>query len=543
MRKPLRVIVVEDRATDAELVILELRRAGFDPAWKRVETEAEYVKALETSPELILADYSLPHFDGLSALRRLRERGLDIPFILVSASVGEDVAVEVMKEGADDYLLKDRTARLGAAVEGALAMRQFREERKQAEAYREMGQRVLQILNEPGALSDSIGSVVATLKELTGFDAVGVRLRTGEDFPYAAQAGFTQGFLDAENSLLAKSLEGGLCRDREGRACLEGTCGLVISGRAEPSDPSVTSFGTVWTNDMRPFLDIPVERDARLHPRNRCIHEGYASAALVPIRNEDGIAGLIQFNSRRKGSLTPEMVKHLEEIATRIGAALSRRGAEERLRSALAEKEALLKEVHHRVKNNLQVINSLLRLEISHHSAADITQVLREMQGRVHTMALLHETLYRSGTFASVDLGAYLRQLANQAFRAFVASPGTIEMDLDLASHRVPLDQAIPCGLLVNEMLSNTLKHGFPEGRSGAIRIELKVVGDGRDLSLRISDTGVGLPADFDRKRNESLGLQLVSDLTRQLGGVLAVGPGPGASFAVTFPSPLSVPS
>jgi two-component sensor histidine kinase len=124
-----------------------------------------------------------------------------------------------------------------------------------------------------------------------------------------------------------------------------------------------------------------------------------------------------------------------------------------------------------------------------------------------------------------------------------VASPGTIEMDLDLASHRVPLDQAIPCGLLVNEMLSNTLKHGFPEGRSGAIRIELKVVGDGRDLSLRISDTGVGLPADFDRKRNESLGLQLVSDLTRQLGGVLAVGPGPGASFAVTFPSPLSVPS
>ena len=152
-------------------------------------------------------------------------------------------------------------------------------------------------------------------------------------------------------------------------------------------------------------------------------------------------------------------------------------------------------------------------------------------------MALLHETLYRSTSFAAVDLGAYLGQLANQSFRALNAQPGFIRLDLDLASAQVKFDQAIPCGLLVNELISNCLKHGFPSGRSGGILVELQPV-DGGLLRLSVSDTGVGLPADFESKRRQSLGLQLVSDLAKQLGGPLEItgGPGTGAVFAVTFP-------
>ena len=211
--------------------------------------------------------------------------------------------------------------------------------------------------------------------------------------------------------------------------------------------------------------------------------------------------------------------------------------AHDALQSSLLEKQALLKEVHHRVKNNLQVITSLLRLETGRNEHPSTKAVLKDMQGRIQSMALLHETLYRSATFGAVDLGAYLRQLANQSFRALNAKPGFIQLDLDLASAQVKFDQAIPCGLLVNELISNGLKHGFPGGHIGGISVELQPVAGGL-LRLSVSDTGVGLPENFESKRGQSLGLQLVSDLARQLGGRLEVGRGPGmgAVFAVTFP-------
>ncbi len=128
--RPLRVLVLEDSATDAELAIRELRRAGFDPEWQRVETESEFLAALALPPELILADYVLPHFDGLTALAQVRARLLDTPFILVSGSLGEEAAVAAMKQGATDFLLKDRLTRLGSAVERALEEQLLRSERR-----------------------------------------------------------------------------------------------------------------------------------------------------------------------------------------------------------------------------------------------------------------------------------------------------------------------------------------------------------------------------------------------------------------------------
>lgn len=212
-----------------------------------------------------------------------------------------------------------------------------------------------------------------------------------------------------------------------------------------------------------------------------------------------------------------------------------RRLAEESLKASLEEKVALLNEVHHRVKNNLQVVTSLLRLEAGRSTRDDTRAVLSDMQGRIRTMALLHESLYRSGTFASVDMGAYLGQLATQAFRSLVPQGGIVQLQLDLKPLHVGMDQATPCGLLVNELISNSLKHGFPEGRPGAVRITLRPATTQGQWHLEVSDTGVGLPPDFEARRGQSLGLQLVSDLAHQLGGDLEVGPGPGAVFSVNF--------
>lgn len=133
MKRSLRVLMLEDNPDDAELLLRELLRAGFDPQATRVETEAAFLSELASSPEIILSDYSLPRFSGLQAAQLLRESGRNIPFILISGTVGEDVAVEAMKHGATDYLLKDRIARLGPAVERALEQQRLREEQKAAD--------------------------------------------------------------------------------------------------------------------------------------------------------------------------------------------------------------------------------------------------------------------------------------------------------------------------------------------------------------------------------------------------------------------------
>jgi PAS domain S-box-containing protein len=227
----------------------------------------------------------------------------------------------------------------------------------------------------------------------------------------------------------------------------------------------------------------------------------------------------------------------------------ARRQSEIDLQSSLQEKSALLKEVHHRVKNNLQVITSLLRLESRRSSVEDTKAVLGEMQARIRAMALLHESLYRSGTFASVDLGSYLRKLATQAFQAQSTNSGAVQLELNLGSVQVSMDQAIPCGLLINELISNCLKHGFPEGAQGHVSIDLEPQDSAHQWCLRVRDTGVGLPLDFEERRENSLGLLLVGDLARQIGGELQITPNQdrGVSFTVIFlalePKPLVMPA
>jgi two-component sensor histidine kinase len=174
-------------------------------------------------------------------------------------------------------------------------------------------------------------------------------------------------------------------------------------------------------------------------------------------------------------------------------------------------------------------------LEVGRSNQPATQTVLKDMQGRIYTMALLHESLYRAGTFASVELGSYLRQLATQAFRSQIGLEGDVRLVLELAEVHVGMDQATPCGLLVNELLSNCLKHGFVQGQGGQVTVGLQPATRAGWWCLSVRDTGVGLPPDFEARRALSLGLQLVSDLARQLGGQLTIDPGPGAFFSVEF--------
>jgi len=201
-------------------------------------------------------------------------------------------------------------------------------ERKQTEAYKEMGREVLQILNDTPDLQDSLQQVLATLKVKTGVDAVGIRLQDRDDFPYFTQNGFPKGFTITENTLVERDERGRVCRDENGKISLECACGLVISGKTDRTNPLFTPGGSFWTNDSSQLLDIPHSEDPRTHPRNKCIRESYASIALIPILNNKRVLGLIQLNDQGVGCFSFETVEILEGIATHIGSALMRKKSE-----------------------------------------------------------------------------------------------------------------------------------------------------------------------------------------------------------------------
>ena len=207
---------------------------------------------------------------------------------------------------------------------------------------------------------------------------------------------------------------------------------------------------------------------------------------------------------------------------------------EGRVTESLEEKEVLLSEVHHRVKNNLQVISSLLNLQSRTVDDPGVQEMFRESRDRVRTMALTHEQLYRSEDLAQVDLGRYVRDLASSLFRSYGVDPGAAALHVEVDELALPLDTAIPCGLIINELVSNSLKHAFVGGGRGEIRISLRGDGCGRAI-LVVVDDGIGLPADIDHRETESLGLQLVSSLVDQLRGTIEVERDGGTTFRIAF--------
>jgi putative nucleotidyltransferase with HDIG domain len=184
--------------------------------------------------------------------------------------------------------------------------------------------------------------IAAALQLATGLDAVGLRLRQGDDFPFVASLGYSDEFLAAENVLAERDAGGGLCRSDDGAVDLECTCGLVISGVTDPANPLFTAGGSSWTNDSLPFLDVPPDEDPRLHPRNRCIHVGFRSVALVPLRAGEEILGLLHLADRGTGRFTPGSVAFFEGLGASIGVALLRKQAEEELVQSAHELRAQL---------------------------------------------------------------------------------------------------------------------------------------------------------------------------------------------------------
>ena len=203
-----------------------------------------------------------------------------------------------------------------------------------------------------------------------------------------------------------------------------------------------------------------------------------------------------------------------------------------------AEKVVLLREIHHRVNNNMQIISSLLSLQSNYTRDKEYIDILSESRNRVKSMALIHEKLYQSKDLANIDFADYIKTLISNLYTFYSMSTENISLNIDVKDVVLGIDTAIPCGLVINELLSNSLKHAFPEGRKGEIRITLKKTGDvlKPDYKLTVSDNGVGIPEGVDIRKTESLGLPLIMTLIEhQLMGTIELDRTNGTSFHISF--------
>jgi len=258
---------------------------------------------------------------------------------------------------------------------------------------------------------------------------------------------------------------------------------------------------------------------------------------LNPLNTPEGdfvLSSVVDITERKRANQEREdLLGQLRLVNTELEERVRVRTSE--LTATLKEREVLLQEVHHRVKNNLQVITSLINMQLRRIKDVLSREALVECQNRVQAIALIHEKLYQSKDYARVPFSDYARSLASNIFSASGVSPDAVALDLRMAAVSLAVDKAIPCGLILNELISNALKHAFPNARRGTVVVELGAA-DGGHILLAVGDDGIGMPNDFDPAKSNSLGMQLVFTLVAQLEGQLQIIRQGGTTFRIRFP-------
>jgi PAS domain S-box-containing protein len=312
-----------------------------------------------------------------------------------------------------------------------------------------------------------------------------------------------------------------------------------------PEDPTATgvknlraSFNRVLQHKRRDVMAVQKYDIRRSGALPSSFEERFWSPVNSPVLDGNGE---VQYIIHRVEDVTDYM--RLQQMSERaqvsMAAEIHQRGKElqevnDRLRSSIAEKDILLKEIHHRVKNNLQLITSLMSLQSDFANEDGIRGTLEETCNRVRAIAEIHELLYRSADFRHVDVPLFMERLCQQLLSFYNLSPERIRLTLDMNTFGVDMQSAVPLALILNELMCNSLKHAFPGNRRGSIHISTRLI---RNVNrLCFADGGVGLPPGFDYKTAPSLGSQLISLLTEQLAGTMELQTPPGTRVIIDFP-------
>lgn len=433
----------------------------------------------EQKYDLIAVDYQMPIFGGLEVIERLKARGELPPTIVVTGMGDEKVAVKAIKMGADDYIVKDTHngyfQLLPSIIEKVLLQRRLMSERQQTLE----------------ALRESQRTLLTLMSNLPG---MAYRRRNDE----------------------------------------QGTMEFVSEGCTSITGLQPADF---INNPERPFLSMVLaeDREQLRQEVNQALEECEPFQLVYRIQDVNGQIKWCWEQGRGVYGAEGELLA-LEGF---INDVTESKTLEAQLRASLEEKEVLLREIHHRVKNNLQVISSLLNLQARQISDDRLLSVLMESRQRILSMAGIHEELYRSKNLSRINFKGYLKNLIHDLSSTYKPPNQQVQIDAEIDPVSLGIDQAIPCALIINELFANSLKYAFPNERQGRIHIDFRCNADNH-CTLIIQDNGIGLPLELDIRTTKTLGLRLVRILSSQLKAQLDIEREQGTTFRLEFLSKTS---
>jgi PAS domain S-box-containing protein len=539
-----RILIVDDSATNLRLLSDILTESGYNVS--QAQDGAAALRFVQSQlPDLILLDVVMPNLDGFKVCQFLKNhvKTRAIPVVFMTSLVETSDKIRAFRMGAADYITKpfqaeevlarvetllslhsmskklearnaellrtnDELARVNAALGSEIA-----EHRKVEEALQESDERIRTLINampDIVAFKDGEGRwLEANEFDLRLFQLETVDYRGKKDSELAAFSSFyREAFLACEASDEIAWQAGKPCRADEIIPCPDGP-------------PMVFDI-----------IKLPM-----FHPDGR--RKGLVVVGRDITERKLAEAELKKYQESLE-VLVKERTHELAQANTSLQAEVSeRKNAEAKLFASLREKEILLKEIHHRVKNNLQIISSLLELQCEYIHDKQSLRFFRESRDRIKTMALVHERLYASADLASINVCEYLENLASHLVQSYMEDPDCIALEFEVGEFFLGIEEAIPCGLIVNELVSNSLKHAFSGRRGGKIAVTCRIAGEDMVI-LSVSDNGVGIPAGLDFRRTETLGMQIVNLLARQLRGTIELRNDGGAAFTIRFQAKIS---
>lgn len=596
------VLIIDDSLEDREAFKRFLSKSNeITYQFLEAETGENGLEIFKShKPDCVLLDFQLPDTDGISFINEMvNEHNLnDIPIILLTGHGDEKIAAKSMKAGAQDYLVKDslNTDILTRSIRYAIEKKQTEKALKESEIkYRQIHTNSFDgiIIANTG---DNVIEVNPKAEIIFGYktgEMVGLKIENlmPERFRKSHLAGMKRFLETGKGKYLGTLLE------------LEG---LRKNGDIFPIELIVNSFtvneNIYFTGNIRDITERKLAEKTLKNERQKLFTLLEELPAFVYLQAQDHSVpfanryfkelfgdptGRACYNILRErkepceecptfcvfDTKTPLIWEWAQTPNGRVyqiydypftdtdGTPLvlelgiditENKLAQKQIEASLIEKEVLLKEIHHRVKNNMQVISSLLKLQAGTLKDENLIEILKESQNRIKAMSLIHEKLYRSEDIANIDFGDYIKNLANDLFRFYNISTAKIKLKMDAGDVFINIDTAIPCGLIINELISNSLKYAFPEGKEGEIKISLHKITDmelqnadlksevrnpkSEMIELIVSDNGVGIPEDIDYRNTESLGLRLITNLTEhQLGGKVELNRDKGTEFRIRF--------
>ncbi len=462
--KVLKILFVEDLPLDYELAEMELKKNGIQFLSKRVERRDDFIKSLqEFMPDVIISDFSLPEFNGMSALEILLDYDSSIPFIVLTGTLNEETAVDCMKAGATDYVIKEHMGRLPFAVKDAIHLR----------------------------------------------DVILEKNRTVEAL-FRSESRYRSMFENNHAVMLLINPEDGMIKD------------------ANPAAEAFYGFNRKELSSMN-LSDISVKDESQISEKLKM---------AVSCNEKHFFSRHIQSgNSIRDVEIFMGPINYIDHILlySIIHDITERKTAEAALQSSLKQKTELIREIYHRTKNSLQVILSMLALQTTHLDDEKTIKILQDMENRIMAMSLVHEKLYKTRSLSKIDLREYISDLVDLIKSGFASDSKRILLVERLEPAEVLIDTAVPCGLIINELITNAFKYAFPGDSKGEITIGISS-SEERTIELVIRDNGCGFPDGFDINSEDTMGLQIVTNIVKyQLNGSVECINSPGVCWIIRF--------